>query len=146
MRGRDSEQVRLARGLLSDSETKVIFRQAPAELALVRDLCRLNERETAIVASLPNGSALWEVGSRSFQVETVLGAWEREITRSRTSGWWWSRRVDPRVVPGGIVHTQPKTRRRRRRHRHRLDTGACATAVQNVAGRFHRETAGDRGQ
>jgi hypothetical protein len=79
--GRDSEQVRLARGLLSDSETKVIFRQAPAELALVRDLCRLSERETAIVAGLPKGSsALWKVGNRSFQVETVLGAWEREIT------------------------------------------------------------------
>ena len=78
--GHDSEQVRLARGLLSDSETKVIFRQAPAELALVRDLCRLNERETAVVGSLAKGSALWKVGTRSFQVETVLGAWEREIT------------------------------------------------------------------
>ena len=78
--GKDSEQVRLARGLLSDSETKVIFRQAPAELALVRNLCRLNERETAIVAALPKGSALWKVGNRSFQVETVLGAREREIT------------------------------------------------------------------
>src|SRR6266545_6698153 len=67
--GRDSEQVRLARGLLSDSETKVMFRQPPAELALVRDLCRLSERETAIVASLPKGLALWKVGNRSFQVE-----------------------------------------------------------------------------
>jgi hypothetical protein len=38
--GRDSEQLRLARGLLSDSEAKVIFRQPPAELALVRDLCQ----------------------------------------------------------------------------------------------------------
>ncbi|TMC04508.1 MAG: ATP-binding protein, partial [Chloroflexi bacterium] len=48
--GRDSERVRLARGLLADSETKVIFRQDRAELALVRDLCQLNERETAVVA------------------------------------------------------------------------------------------------
>ena len=72
--------MRLARGLLSDSETKVIFRQAPAELPLVRDLCRLSEREAAIVASLPKGSALWKVGDRSFQVEHVLSAREREIT------------------------------------------------------------------
>src|SRR5207247_11154704 len=78
--GRDSEQVRLARGLLSDSETKVIFRQPPAELALVRELCRLSEREMAIVGSLPKGSALWKVGARSFQVEHLLSAWEREIT------------------------------------------------------------------
>src|SRR5262245_2399917 len=42
----------VARWLLSDSETKVIFRQAPGELALVRELCQLSERETAIVASL----------------------------------------------------------------------------------------------
>ena len=78
--GRDSEPVRLARGLLSDSETKVIFRQAPGELALVRELCQLSERETAIVAGLSKGSALWKVGQRSFQVEHCLSAWEREIT------------------------------------------------------------------
>ena len=78
--GRDSEQVKLARGLLSDSQTKVIFRQPPAELALVRELCRLGEWEAAVVAGLPKGSALWKVGDRSFQVEHVLGAWEREIT------------------------------------------------------------------
>jgi hypothetical protein len=69
-----------ARWLLSDSETKVIFRQAPGELALVRELCQLSERETAIVASLPKGSALWKVGQRSFQVEHQMSAWEREIT------------------------------------------------------------------
>ena len=78
--GRDSEQVRLARGLLSDSETKVIFRQPPAELPLVRELCQLSERETAIVGSLSKGSALWKVGQRSFQVEHLLSAREREIT------------------------------------------------------------------
>jgi hypothetical protein len=78
--GRDSEQVRLARGLLADSETKVIFRQDPVELALVRDLCRLNERETAVVGSLPKGCALWKVGQRSFQVEHTLSAFERQVT------------------------------------------------------------------
>jgi type IV secretory pathway VirB4 component len=78
--GRDSEQVRLARGLLSDSETKVIFRQASDELPLVREMCQLSERETAIVGSLPKGSALWKVGRRSFQVEHLLSRWEQEIT------------------------------------------------------------------
>jgi hypothetical protein len=74
---RNSEQVKLARGLLSDSQTKVVFRQEPAELPLVRELYQLSERETAVVAA---GSALWKVGSRSFQVEHVLSAFEREIT------------------------------------------------------------------
>ena len=78
--GRDSEQVQLAKGLLADSETKVIFRQDPAELALVREICRLSERETAVVGSLPKGCALWKVGQRSFQVEHHLSAFEREVT------------------------------------------------------------------
>jgi len=46
----------------------------------VRELCQLSERETAIVASLPKGSALWKVGQRSFQVEHYLSRREREIT------------------------------------------------------------------
>ena len=58
----------------------MICRQAPAELTLVREFCRLSERETAVVASPPKGSALWRVGNRSFQVEHVLSAREREIT------------------------------------------------------------------
>ena len=76
---RRSEPTRSA-GLLSDFQTKVIFRQPPAELALVRELCRLSERETAIVGSLPKGAALWKVGQRSFEVEHLLSAFEREIT------------------------------------------------------------------
>jgi len=40
----------------------------------VRELCRLNEREAAAVASLPEGSALWKVGDRVFQAEDALGA------------------------------------------------------------------------
>ena len=43
---RGSEHVWLTRGLLSDSQAKVIFRQAAAGPALVRNLCcRLSERE-----------------------------------------------------------------------------------------------------
>lgn len=72
--------MQLARGLLADSETKVIFRQDPAELALIREMCQLSERETAIVSGLPKGCALWKVGQRSFQVEHHLSALEREVT------------------------------------------------------------------
>jgi hypothetical protein len=52
----------------------------PAEPALVRDLCRLSERETAVVASLPKGSALWKAGDCTFPVEHLLSTREREIT------------------------------------------------------------------
>jgi hypothetical protein len=57
-------------------------------LRLVRELCQLSERETAIVGSLAKESALWKVGQRSFQVEHLLSAWERE-SRIRTSGCGW---------------------------------------------------------
>lgn len=45
----------------------------------MRDLRRLSERQTAIVAGLPKGSALWKVRNRAFEVEHVLSAREREI-------------------------------------------------------------------
>jgi type IV secretory pathway VirB4 component len=86
-----SEAIELAKGLLSDSQTRVIYQQASNELGNLRELLQLTEREVAAVsglspgvtlgvAGLPKRSALGKVGERSFQVEHVLSAWEREIT------------------------------------------------------------------
>ena len=116
--GRDSEQVKLARGLLSDSQTKVIFRQPPSELALVRELCRLSEREMAVVAGLPKGSALWKVGNRSFQVEHVLSTWEREIT--------WT---DERMVVGQAIRIGLRLDRSSHSGRPRCPTRVVRTAI-----------------
>ena len=75
----DSAQVRLARGLLADSETVVVYGQPPSELEGARDLLELNEVELEYVSRLPRGMALWKVGQRSFVVEHVLGRAERAI-------------------------------------------------------------------
>lgn len=74
-----SEQVALARGLLADSETRVIYGQSPAETAAARDLLGLTDVESELLPQLGRGVALWRVGPRSFLVEHSVGGHERDI-------------------------------------------------------------------
>jgi hypothetical protein len=75
----NSEQVALARGLLSDSETRVIYYQAPGDVEASRDLLGLTESEADLLSQLRRGQALWKVGTRSFLVQHRLSATERDI-------------------------------------------------------------------
>jgi type IV secretory pathway VirB4 component len=75
----DSEQVALARGLLSDSETRVIYYQAPGDVAASRDLLGLTESEADLLSQLRRGQALWKVGTRSFLIQHRLSPAERQI-------------------------------------------------------------------
>jgi hypothetical protein len=74
-----SEQVGLASGLLADSETRVVYGQAPGEVAAARELLSLSETEADVVPQLRRGVALWKVGRRSFLVQHVVGRGERAI-------------------------------------------------------------------
>ncbi len=74
-----SEQVGLANGLLADSETRVVYGQAPGEVSAARELLSLSETEADVVPQLRRGVALWKVGRRSFLVHHVLGRDERAI-------------------------------------------------------------------
>ena len=74
-----SEQVGLASGLLADSETRVVYGQAPGEVAVARDLLSLSETEASTVPQLRRGVALWKVGRRSFLVQHVVSHAERAI-------------------------------------------------------------------
>ena len=69
----ESEQQRLAEGLLADAETRVMFGQAPGEAEKAGDLLGLSRTEQALLARLPRGVALWHVGQASFLVEHKLG-------------------------------------------------------------------------
>jgi hypothetical protein len=90
-----SEQVQLAKGLLEDSETRVIYRQSPGEVEAARELLGLTQTEVDQIPTLERGEALWRVGRRSFIVQHRLEvAAEREIVDTdanmgtRTlSGW-----------------------------------------------------------
>jgi hypothetical protein len=75
----DSEQVALAQGLLSDSETRVVYAQATGELEAAAELLSLSETEVDLLPQLRRGIALWKVGQRSFLVQHRLSALERRI-------------------------------------------------------------------
>ncbi len=75
----DSEQVALAQGLLSDSETRVVYAQSPGELDAAAELLSLSHTEADLLPQLRRGIALWKVGQRSFLVQHRLSALERCI-------------------------------------------------------------------
>jgi len=74
-----SETFALARGLLSDSETRVVYAQPPGEVADAAHALGLSSTETALLPRLGRGMALWKVGERSFLVEHRLAPAERSL-------------------------------------------------------------------
>jgi type IV secretory pathway VirB4 component len=78
----DSEQVALAKGLLADSETRVIYAQSPGELAAASDLLSLSSTEAGLLPQLRRGVALWKVGQGSFLVQHRLSNQERVLVNT----------------------------------------------------------------
>ncbi len=74
-----SRESRIAEGLLSDSETRVILKQSPADLEATRDLVGLTATEVEHVARLWRGEALWKVGDRSFLVAHRISGAEHAL-------------------------------------------------------------------
>jgi hypothetical protein len=74
-----SEQRELAKGLLADAETRVIYAQSTSEMSMGRDLLNLTDVEAELLPRLGPGIALWKVGTRSFLVEHRLGEHERAL-------------------------------------------------------------------
>lgn len=74
-----SQQERVARGLLSDTETRVVYAQPPGEVVATKDLLGLTSTEADLLPHLERGVALWKVGERSFLVWHRLGSTERGI-------------------------------------------------------------------
>ena len=75
----DSEQVALAQGLLSDSETRVVYAQPPGELPTATALLSLSSTEAELLPQLRRGVALWKVGAQSFLVQHLLSPFERAV-------------------------------------------------------------------
>lgn len=63
---------KIAAGLLSDIQTRVIFRQPIDQLPIARELFGLTEREAAWVGQLVRGRALWRMQNRGLVAQTVL--------------------------------------------------------------------------
>jgi type IV secretory pathway VirB4 component len=70
---------KIAAGLLSDIQTRVLLRQPPEQVAAAAELFDLTERERDWLGQLVQGRAIWRVGTRSAVVQTVLTANERRL-------------------------------------------------------------------
>lgn len=77
-----SEQVSIARGLVSDAETRVLYRQTPGDIDQVGEMLGLSGQERAMVAGLGRGLALWRVGARSTVVRHTLSSWEAQLVET----------------------------------------------------------------
>ena len=122
----DSEQVALAQGLLADSETRVVYAQAPGELEAASELLSLSATETELLPQLRRGVALWKVGQRSFLVQHRLSAMSAGSS-TPTRPWRAARRGE-----------------RRRRGRAAGGTGRRARGRDLVAGRVAAAAAAQR--
>ena len=70
---------KIAAGLLADSATKIILRQAPDQLDAAVAHFGLTGPEASIVGQLTRGRALWKLGGRTAVVHHVLGPSEAAI-------------------------------------------------------------------
>jgi hypothetical protein len=72
-----SREARILEGLIADSDSKVLFAQAPDEVPLAREKIGLSATEGELVTTLRRGEALWVVGSYSGLARLRLSEIER---------------------------------------------------------------------
>lgn len=79
---------KIAAGLLADSATKVILRQAPDQVDIAKRHFGLTSPEARIIGQLARGRALWRVGGRTAVVQHLLADGERALcdTDARMEG------------------------------------------------------------
>lgn len=70
---------KIAAGLLADTATKIVLRQAPDQLAGASELLGLTPAERGVVGHLVRGRALWKVGAHTAVVQHHLAPGEAAI-------------------------------------------------------------------
>ena len=70
---------KIAAGLLSDIQTRVLLRQPPEQIRAAVEMFDLSERERDWLSQLVQGRAIWKIGARTAVVQTVLTGNEREL-------------------------------------------------------------------
>ena len=74
-----SEAVALARGLLADCSTRIIYGQETDQVSATASALGLTDVEAGLLPGLPVGRGLWKVGRRSFVVDHVLSSAEQAM-------------------------------------------------------------------
>lgn len=72
-----SVAAKVSMGLLADTQTRVLFRQASDQVAEARSMLGLTTREAKVLGRLVRGRAIWKVGGRTAVVQHVVGTSER---------------------------------------------------------------------
>jgi hypothetical protein len=67
---------KVSMGLLADTQTRVLFRQASDQIGDASELLGLTSTEAHVLSRLCRGRALWKVGKRTAVVQHVVGAAE----------------------------------------------------------------------
>jgi type IV secretory pathway VirB4 component len=70
----------LAKGLLTETGTVIVYRQHPDETHPTSVSLGLTATEAQRIAHYPQGVALWKIGGRSYEVRHVRSARERTLT------------------------------------------------------------------
>ena len=68
-----------ALGLLTEADTRIIYRQKHDAMRLTKEALGLTEAECEHVENLPKGVGLWKVGNRSFIVANRVTTDELEV-------------------------------------------------------------------
>lgn len=75
-----SEQVQLAKGLLSDTETRIIYGHAKGEVPEMADALGLTDGDRDRLPGLDLANAIWKVGRTSHDVAHEMTDYEQSIT------------------------------------------------------------------
>ena len=75
-----SEAVAIARGLLADAATRIVYQQEPDQIDATASLLGLTDVEAATVPTLLKGRGLWKVARHSYLVHNVVSAAEQALT------------------------------------------------------------------
>jgi type IV secretory pathway VirB4 component len=63
---------KIGKGLIADSATKIILRQAPDQIATTIEHAGLSDPQAQVVGQLARGRALWKVGQHTTLVEHIV--------------------------------------------------------------------------
>jgi hypothetical protein len=78
----DSEQVRIARGLIEDCGVRVSYRQATGSVEQAREFLGTSDVETDLLRYLRQGVGLWKIGTRSYVVKHQLSRTETAMVHT----------------------------------------------------------------
>jgi hypothetical protein len=80
-----SRQQALARGLLAETGTVIVYRQHHEEIPRAVAALGLSSTEAQRIGHYPQGVALWRIGGRSYEVRHIRSARELELTGTDTA-------------------------------------------------------------